>query len=47
MSTKAERRQRAKRRIMPIKLKVRQKDGSIVKQTVDADMRVFKPKRKE
>lgn len=39
MSTKAERANRAKHHILPIKVNVRQKDGNTVVQIVDADVR--------
>lgn len=39
MSTKAERAARAARRIRPIEVTVRQKDGTVVTQWIDADMR--------
>lgn len=43
MSTKADRRHRAERRILPVKVQVRQTDGSKRTQIVDADVRVRKP----
>jgi hypothetical protein len=39
MSTKEERRLRAQRRIRPIEVEVRQKDGTVVTQWIEADMR--------
>jgi hypothetical protein len=39
MSTKAERAARVKRHILPIKILVRQLDGSVRVQVVDADVR--------
>jgi hypothetical protein len=39
MSTKADRRARAVRHILPIKVRVRQTDGSVQVQRVDADVR--------
>lgn len=47
MSTKAERRTRSKHRILPIKVPVRQSDGSVIIQVVDADVRVRKSSKKE
>jgi hypothetical protein len=46
MSTRAERAFRATRHIIPIKVKVRQSDGRVVVQTVDADVREDKRARK-
>lgn len=43
MSTKADRRHRAERRILPVKVQVRQPDGSKRAQIVDADVRERKP----
>ncbi len=43
MSTKADRRHRAERRILPVKVQVQQTDGSKRTQIVDADVRVHKP----
>lgn len=45
MSTKADRAHRAERKILPIKIPVRQLDGAITVQTVDADVRIRKPRR--
>lgn len=42
MSTKEERRFRAQRRIRPIEVTVRQKDGTVVTQWIEADMRQSK-----
>ena len=39
MSTKEERAKRAARRIRPIEVTVRQKDGTVVTQWIEADMR--------
>lgn len=39
MSTKAERAERSARRIRPIEVTVRQKDGTVVVQWIEADMR--------
>jgi hypothetical protein len=39
MSTRAERAFRANRHILPIKVGVRQRDGRVTKQVVDADVR--------
>lgn len=39
MSTKEERAARASRRIRPIEVTVRQKDGTVVTQWIEADMR--------
>lgn len=39
MSNKNERAFRASRRILPVKVRVRQADGSVVVQVVDADVR--------
>ena len=39
MSTKEERRMRAQRRIRPIEVTVRQKDGTVTVQWIEADMR--------
>lgn len=45
MSTKDERQWRTVRRILPIRVKVRQKDGSYIDQIVDADVREDKRNR--
>jgi hypothetical protein len=47
MSTKAERAARATRHILPIKVRVRQTDGSVDMQTVDADVRQDKRRTKK
>jgi hypothetical protein len=47
MSTKSERAERAKRRIIPIKVPVRQKDGTIDVQTIDADVSVDKRRKRK
>jgi hypothetical protein len=39
MSTKEERRLRSQRRIRPIEVTVRQKDGTVTVQWIEADMR--------
>jgi hypothetical protein len=39
MSTKAERAFRVAHKIQPMKIKVRQSDGSVIVQNVDADIR--------
>lgn len=44
MSTKADRRGRAQRVILPITVQVRQSDGSVVQQKVDADVRRKAPR---
>ena len=46
MSTKSERAFRAGRHIQPVKIKVRQTDGSVVVQNVEADVREDKRARK-
>jgi hypothetical protein len=46
MSTKAEREWRTKHKIIPIKVRVRQADGSVRTQVVDADVREDKRRRK-
>lgn len=46
MSTKSERAFRSTRLVLPIKHKVRQKDGSVTTQRVDADVRNDKRSRK-
>jgi len=45
MSTKTDRQFRAGRKILPIKLPVRQSDGSVIVQVVDADVRTDKRSR--
>lgn len=45
MSTKSDRAWRANRHIIPIKIDVRQKDGSYITQILDADVRVRKAPR--
>ena len=45
VSTKAERAARCKHHVMPIKIRVRQSDGSTIIQVVSADVRVDKPRR--
>lgn len=45
MSTKADRAARCKHHVLPIKIPVRQSDGSTVAQVVSADVRVRKPRR--
>lgn len=45
MSTKEERRFRAQRRIRPIEVTVRQKDGTVVTQWIEADMTDRRQKR--
>lgn len=47
MSTKADRATRAARRILPVKVRVRQPDGSVVVQIVDADVRLDKRRSKK
>lgn len=44
MSTKAERAARASRVVLPIRVRVRQHDGSTVVQRVDASVKVRRPK---
>ncbi len=44
MSTRAIRAARCARRILPVKVRVRQPDGRVVVQVVDADVRVRTPK---
>jgi len=46
MSTREDRAQRAKHKIQPVKIKVRQTDGSVNVQTVDADVRQDKRGRR-
>lgn len=46
MSTKEERAFRARRHVLPIKVEVRQPDGSIIVQNVEADVRKDKRSRR-
>lgn len=45
MSTAKDRAHRCLHRILPIKVRVRQKDGSFIIQVVDSDARIRKPSR--